>query len=161
MMTPAAAAATTLQLKFHCQLLKQQSLVHSILSLLWLLHPISLAPSPPVPNPLPLTLPVMLSMLLAKSFLKLIFLRCTIMTCVRKRPTATYLILSLSMNGCPSKQKVMESQKTATLLLMLTLVCGDLFILMVWECSVFCVWSTCKGKLDSVSFVKNHESVYS
>lgn len=60
------------------------------------------------------------------------------MICVRKRPTATYLILSLSMNGCPSKQKVMESQKTTTLLLMLTLVCGGLFTLTVWECSVFC-----------------------
>lgn len=35
----------------------------------------------------------MLSMLLAVSFLKLIFLRCIIMTCVRNRPTATYLIL--------------------------------------------------------------------
>lgn len=67
-------------------------------------------------------------MLLAVSFLKLIFLRCIIMTCVRKSPTATYLILSLSMNGCPSKQKVMESQKTTTLLLMLMLVCGGLFI---------------------------------
>ena len=137
MMTP-AAPTMTLQFQFHCQLLKQQSLVHSILSLLGLQHPISLAPSLPIPNPLPLTLPVMLSMLLAVSFLKLIVLRCIIMTCGRKRPTATYLILSLSMNGCPSKQKVMESQKTTTLLLMLTLVCGGLNILTVWECSVFC-----------------------